>query len=54
MKVVRGGAEARWLPSRHRFALFRLNNYRITDSLNADVIFFKLQAFNKVGKSFLR
>lgn len=24
MKLVRGRAEARWLPSRHRFALFRL------------------------------
>ena len=24
MKVVRGRADARWLPSRHRFALFRL------------------------------
>jgi hypothetical protein len=24
VKVVRGRAEARWLPSRHRFALFRL------------------------------
>lgn len=24
MRVVRGRAEARWLPSRHRFALFRL------------------------------
>ena len=24
MKVIRGRADARWLPSRHRFALFRL------------------------------
>lgn len=24
MRIVRGRAEARWLPSRHRFALFRL------------------------------
>ena len=24
MKIVRGRADARWLPSRHRFALFRL------------------------------
>jgi hypothetical protein len=27
MKVVRGIEEARWLPSRHRFALFRLAGY---------------------------
>ena len=27
MNVVRGRAEARWLPSRHRFALFRLAAY---------------------------
>lgn len=27
MRMVRGRAEARWLPSRHRFALFRLHAY---------------------------
>lgn len=27
MKIVRGRADARWLPSRHNFALFRLGAY---------------------------
>ena len=27
MRMVRGRAEARWLPSRHHFALFRLGGY---------------------------